>query len=281
MSTNHQGAEEAGKKRQKTAAVQGRDERGGELFPSPAGVKPIEGQWATAAQLFAVTGMNDAALRNLANANNPNPATGAAWIPKPRLGKYEIAPTVRGAIAWLQHQVSDQESKRRVEHISYASMESCEGETGITKTLQQMAKQKGCAAFRGPRVYLLDLVRWIFKEAATGNVADWGKLNTELDAKLKQVELDTELRNLITRDEAQRCAQDFAAICFGAIKRLEMECPRDFEMRHRDFIKKAMADKRRNIFKLATEQLERLEKLEPEKVLTTDEQGFLPQRHKA
>jgi hypothetical protein len=256
-------------------------EKAAELFPAPAGAKRIDGQWATAAQLFAVTGMDDAALRRLANVNNPNVATGEAWIPKPKGGKYEIMPTIKGAIAWLRHQISESAVEERLEKISYPSMESCEGATGITKTLQQMAKQKGCAAFRGPRIYLLDLVRWIFREAATGNVADWGKLNTELDAKLKQVELDTELRNLITRDEAQRCAQDLAAICFGAVKRLEMECPRDFEMRHRDFIKKAMADKRRNIFKLATEQLERLEKLEPEKVLTTDEQGFLPQRHKA
>jgi hypothetical protein len=237
-----------------------------ELFQATGGAKPIKTQWATAVQLFQVTGMDDAALRRLGNVNNLNPATGAAWIPKPKGGKYEIQPTVKGVIAWLRsQQVSDQ----RLEHISYPSMESCEGTTGITKTLQQMAKQKGCAAFRGPRVYLLDLVRWIFKAAATGDVADWGKMNTELDAKLKQVKLDTELRNLITREEAQQCAQDLAAVCFGAIKRLEMECPRDFEMRPREFIKKAMADKRRNIFKLATEQLEKLENLETTTVQTS------------
>jgi hypothetical protein len=227
-----------------------------ELFPTPAGAKPIDSSWATAAQLFSVTKMGDAALRKLADPNNPNPETGEAWIAKPKNCKYEVLSTVAGVIAWLRsQQVSDQ----RLEHISYPSMESCEGATGITKTLQQMAKQKGCAAFRSaPRVFLLELVRWIFKEAAAGNVADWGKLKTELDAKLKQVKLDTELRNLITREEAQICAQEFAAVCFGAIKRLEMECPRDFEMRSRDYIKREMANKRRDVFNQARAQLQRL-----------------------
>jgi hypothetical protein len=247
-----------------------KSDKSGELFATAAGTKPIDGQWATAAQLFAATGMNDAALRKLANSNNPNPATGSAWIPKPKVGKYEIFPTVKGVIGFLRHQISEGAVEQRVEHISYPSMESCEGATGITKTLQQMAKAKGCGAFRGPRVFLMDLVRWIFKEAATGNVADWGKLNTELDAKLKQVELDTQLRHLITREEAQQCAQDFAAICFGAVKRLEMECPRDFEMRHRDFIKKSMASKRRAIFDQATAELEKLGRQEPEKISTTE-----------
>jgi len=189
-----------------------------ELFPTPAGTKPIDLPWATAAQLLPVTGMNDAALRNLTNANNPNPATNAAWIPKPRGGKYEIIPTVKGVIEFLRHQISKQAVDQRVEHISFSSMESLEGATGIAKTLQQMAKQKGCAAFRSPpNVFLMELVRWIFKEAAAGNVADWGKLNTELDAKLKQVKLETELRNLISRDEAQECMKEFAAVCFSAI----------------------------------------------------------------
>ena len=137
-------------------------------------------------------------------------------------------------------------------------MDACEGATGITKTLQQLAKGKGCSAFRGSRVYLLDLIRWIFKEAATGNVQDWAKLNTELDAKLKQVELDTELRNLVVRSEVEAYMQEFSAICFGGLKRLKLECPRDFEMRSKSYIKSAMEKKFKQITSAAKASLESL-----------------------
>lgn len=258
---NQNSSEKHSKK--KAAALQS------ELISPPQNVPTMLAKFARAGELFPYTGMDDAKLRRLAREENP--ATGAPWIPAPIRAKFEVLPTLAGVNAYLHHQHASASAESRLDTLSFASMESCEGATGITKTLQQLAKQKGCTAFRGPRVYLLDLVRWIFREAATGNVADWGKMNIELDAKLKQVKLDTELRILVSKDEVERFTQDFAAICFGALKRLKLEAPRDFEMRSKSYIKTAFEEKYLQILTAANAQLEKLKNEQPELQPTTNQ----------
>lgn len=195
---------------------------------------------ARAEELFPITGLTEAQLRQRQLIKNP--ATGESFFPKPALGRWDTIATLRGVIALREHQAAES-STPRLDTISFASMESCEGTTGITKTLQQMAKANGSAAFRGPRVYLLDLIKWIFREAAGGHAVDWGKLGVELDTKLKQVKLDTELRALIKMEESATCLARLAELFWGGLRRMEMENPRDFEMRPRNHIKKLTKEK--------------------------------------
>ena len=73
-----------------------------ELFPASHGSRPIASPWATPAQIFPDGQFDDPALRRLDR--DLNPATGAPWIPKPRGGRWEVIPTLRGIIAWQAHQ---------------------------------------------------------------------------------------------------------------------------------------------------------------------------------
>jgi hypothetical protein len=234
-------------------------------LPAPAAAFHL-GASARAEELFPVTGLTEAQLRQRQLLKNP--ATGEAFFPKPALGSWDTVAVLRGLLALREHQAASNATPR-LDTVSFASMESCEGTTGITKTLQQLAKTSGCPAFRGPRVYLLDLVKWIFKEAAAGHVADWGKMNVELDAKLKQVKLDTELRELIRLDESADCLQRLAEIFWGGLRRMEMENPRDFEMRPRDYIKKHTREKTTAIRTQIENELKKL-KIETETTATVN-----------
>jgi hypothetical protein len=232
--------------------------------PPPAGELPLA--TAAAALLFSVdgkptvraevieqlTGLNDQALRRMA-------ARGV--FPAPVKARYALDATLAGIYRELSARAGG--DRANLDKISFPSMEACEATTGITKSLQQLAKTSGCPGFRDTRVYLLDLVKWIFKEAAAGHVADWGKMNVELDAKLKQVKLDTELRELIRLDESADCLQRLAEIFWGGLRRMEMENPRDFEMRPRDYIKKHTREKTTTIRTQIENELKKL-KLETE-----------------
>ena len=178
-------------------------------------------------------------------------------FPAPIKRRVEIDVTLAGIIKDLTAR-AEAAKGGQLDKISLPSMEACEATTGINRTLQKMAKDNGCLAFRDTRVYLLELVRWIFKEAAAGHAADWGKLNEELDAKLKQVKLDGELRNVIQKTEAQECLQNFSAIVFNGYRRLEMESPRDLEMRSRAYIKAEMKLKIKAIKEQAKVELQKL-----------------------
>ena len=224
-------------------------------LPAESSVKFTLSVKAKAAELFPITGLTDAQLRQIQLQKN---SAGAPWFPKPVRGDWLTVPTLRGWAEWREARAA-KTATPKIDGIQFPSMEACEGATGITKTLQQLAKTNGCSAFRSPpRVYLIDLIKWIFINAATGQIADWGKLGIELDTKLKQVKLDTELRELIKLSEAGDSLQKFAAIVFNGVKRLEMESPRDFEMRPRDYIKKVFAVKRRTIFDQAKNELQKL-----------------------
>jgi hypothetical protein len=194
-------------------------------------------------------GIDEPALRRMAE---------RGLFPAPVKRRLNIEKTLAGIFADLKTRAADTHASARLDKITFPSMDNLEAATGISKGLQQTAKKAGCLAFRDTRIYLLDLVRWIFKEAAGGHTADWGKLNEELDAKLKQVKLDGELRAVIQTTEAQECLQNFAAIVFNGFRRLEMETPRDLEMRDRAYIKAEMKAKVKAIKEQAQIELKKL-----------------------
>jgi hypothetical protein len=194
-------------------------------------------------------GLDEPTIRRMAN---------RGLFPAPIKRRLHIEKTLAGIIADLRARADAAQTTTRLDKITFPSMDNLEAATGISKGLQQTAKKAGCLAFRDTRVYLLDLIRWIFKEAASGSTADWGKLNEELDAKLKQVKLDGELRAVIQTTEAQECLQNFSAIVFNGLRRLEMETPRDLEMRDRAYIKAEMKAKVKTIKEQAQTELKKL-----------------------
>jgi len=215
---------------------------------------------AKALDMFPITGLTDAQLRQIALQKNP--ANGAPWFPKPARSRWDTVAVLRGLADRREH-LARQAATPRLEDISFPSMESCEGATGITRTIQSLAKSHGCTAFRGSRVYLLPLIQWIFREAAAGQVADWGKMNEELDAKLKWCELESQIGvegrpgKLVKREDVEAHLRDLTALFFGALKRLKLEIPRDFEMRPKDYIKSHMDEKHRQLLSQLTHHLEK------------------------
>ena len=127
-----------------------------------------------------------------------------------------------------------------LENYAFDTMEQCEAQTGLPKATMQWAKANGCAAFRHGRVYFLDLFKWIVLQQHDGEAVNWTLLNTELDAKLKQIKIAIELHGLISKDEVQECLQRFSSVVFGAMKRMTMQSAVEMEMRPREFIKQMM-----------------------------------------
>ncbi len=152
----------------------------------------------------------------------------------------------------------------RLESLYCDTMEQCAAMTGIPKSLQQLAKSQGSPAFKGARVYPLELMKWLF--AQSGTAVDWRGMNPELDAKLKWVELQQDMGRLVERTEVESLMAAWSAVFFGALKR------RDFEMRDKTFIKGAMEDKVRTVTASIEAQLEKFRtdapKLEQPKVTT-------------
>lgn len=111
-----------------------------ELALAGQGIKPLERKFARALQLEKeyAPGFHDAALRRLARADNLNPATGKPWIPEPKKGLYELAPTLRGIIAHLQHTLAGDAVLP-----AFASMEMCETAGHIPRTMQKWAQKHG------------------------------------------------------------------------------------------------------------------------------------------
>lgn len=116
-----------------------------ELFPAPGGAKPITDTWASAAQLAGLlpfAKITDAFLRRLCNPNNPNPRTGAAWIPKPRGGRYELRGTVLGLLEWYCARANDSNTLPR----QCASMRHASETYGLPVEMFRYARAHGCAS---------------------------------------------------------------------------------------------------------------------------------------
>lgn len=82
----------------------------------------------------------------------------------------------------------------------YETMRACSGATGIPLAALQLAKARGCSAFRGTRVHLDDFLRWWFDPARqkdeSGNTssnpdqkstADWVREVKREDALMRRV----------------------------------------------------------------------------------------------
>ena len=168
------------------------DLRHADMFPAAGTVKPL-GEWSSAAQLFAVTGLSDADLRRLANPNNPSP-TGAPWIAKPRGGRYETVPTLCGIIRHLRHSAE----RTSTDHPTYATMELLETHGHVPREAQKFAARQGVAFIKPNRTvesepvrkWCADILRKLFSKGGPqlkeiNGLETWDK-DTELAKKLRE-----------------------------------------------------------------------------------------------
>lgn len=110
-----------------------------DLFPLAKGENAIAGTWATTAQLFPFTQMDDAALRRRAREINPAAAPPAPWIPAPKGARWEVLPTLRGLLAWQRHQLATAEARGLPSQC--ASMKDTETVFGFPTEMQQYARE--------------------------------------------------------------------------------------------------------------------------------------------
>jgi hypothetical protein len=83
----------------------------------------------------------------------------------------------------------------------FDSMRAVYGATGIPIHIQKRAKAAGCNAFRGGRVYLADLLRWIFETDADDDTSiDWDRRWRKARAQIEELNLSKEKGLVATRE---------------------------------------------------------------------------------
>jgi hypothetical protein len=185
-----------------------------DLIAPPAGTKPMSEGWATALQLKPITGLDDAALRRLNNENNPNPATGQAWIPKPVRGQWPIVETLVGWGAWMRQKMEHPNGFPEI----FASKSDFAAQTPFTTEMLDFIRKKGFACIEpGSRVNFRRFLEGIAaqgmekidfidgdyedKRLKRARAEEQERLNADLDEKLKsqrRMEIDETIGGLLS-----------------------------------------------------------------------------------
>ena len=166
-----------------------------------------------APQLTRLSGLGERRLRELVE---------EGWLPAPERGRYPLVPAIQGLLRYYR----ERDEKRQLQDC-YDSIGSCASATGIPLTTIKHAKRKGCAAFRGSRVYVAALLKWIFDspERSTANYDTERAQHVSLqNAKLK-VELRRLRREVISVDEVRRVGAELGTAIRKVICRLHRIAP--------------------------------------------------------
>lgn len=182
----------------------------------------------------------DAQLRNIERELDPS---GVAWIPKAIRNRRPTVATLAGLLRRAQHRAASAAAESQFDRITFPSMEACEARTGIPKSFLQTAKENGCDAFEGSRVRVASLIRWIFTRGAGGEVTNWTQHGDKFKALNEEVKYRESIGELKPNAEIEQLIQEAMAIWFGGVKRLRLEAPREFEMRDKAWIKRAIEEK--------------------------------------
>jgi len=109
---------------------------------------------------------------------------------------------------------------------SYDSMNSCSAATGIPLMVLKRSKKAGCHAFRSTRVYLGELLPWLFAQGEDAAVGNWADALVEAKAKRERLKLEREKGEVIGRDLVKSAVQTgVAAVFSGLDKRFVNELP--------------------------------------------------------
>lgn len=110
---------------------------------------------------------------------------------------------------------------------AYDSLAACAAATGIPATTLKHAKRHGCGAFRGSRVYLAALLRWLFASPDRTQVnydQERAQHVVLQNAKLK-VELRQLRRELLPVEEVTRLGAELGAAIRKVVARLHRCAP--------------------------------------------------------
>jgi len=118
-----------------------------ELFPPPSGVRPVDGEWATAAQIAAslpFATIDETFLRN--RAREINPRTSQGWIPAPRARQWPRAATLAGLAEWYYHHSATKSDLP----AQYANMQAMENALGTNKRAIKWLLKNGAGTAQDP-----------------------------------------------------------------------------------------------------------------------------------
>lgn len=166
-----------------------------------------------ALRLARLSGLTERRLRELA---------AEGWLPRPANGQYPLVPAIQGLLRYYR----EAEQRRSVQD-SYDSMASCAAATGIPLTALKHAKRQGCPGFRGSRVYLGPLIRWLFE------TPDRSPLNYEQERAqhvvLQNAKLKVQLRQLkaelIPAEEVAHLGRELGSAIRTVVTRLHRLAP--------------------------------------------------------
>ncbi|XOV73818.1 MAG: hypothetical protein ACFHW5_11750 [Verrucomicrobiota bacterium] len=164
-------------------------------------------------QLAKLSGLSDRRLRELAS---------EGWFPKSSDGQYQLVSTIQGLLRYYRER-----EQSRIILDSYDSMGSCSAATGIPITTIKQAKRQGCSGFRGSRVYLAPLLRWLFEDT-DGSQVNYDHERAQhvvlQNAKLK-VELRQLKKELLPVEEVKHLGAELGAAIRKVISRLHRSAP--------------------------------------------------------
>jgi hypothetical protein len=164
-------------------------------------------------QLVRLSGLTDRRLRELAR---------EGWLPAPNNGQYPLVGAIQGLLRYYR----ERDEKRTVQE-SYDSIASCSTGTGIPTTAIKHAKRSGCSAFRGSRVYLAPLIRWLF-ETPNRSPVNYEQERAQhvvlQNAKLK-VQLRELKRQLIPVEEVSHLGAELGSAIRKVLTRLHRIAP--------------------------------------------------------
>ncbi len=164
-------------------------------------------------QLSRLSGLTERRLREL---------SAEGWLPKPANGVYQLVPAIQGLLRYYR----EREQQRTLQDC-YDSIGSCAAATGVPVTTLKHAKRRGCAAFRGSRVYIAQFIRWFF-ESPDRSAINYDQERAQhvvlQNAKLK-VEIRQLKRELIPADEIARVGAELGAAIRKVVTRLHRTAP--------------------------------------------------------
>lgn len=165
------------------------------------------------AQLIRLSGLTDRRLRELAR---------EGWLPVPENGRYPLVGAIQGLLRYYR----EKDEKRSLQE-SYDSITACAAATGIPSTAIKHAKRSGSEAFRGSRVYLAPLIRWLF-ETPNRSPVNYEQEKAQhvvlQNAKLK-VQIRELKRELIPVEEVSHLGAELGSAIRTVVTRLHRVAP--------------------------------------------------------
>jgi len=166
-----------------------------------------------ASQLSQLSGLTERRLRQLAT---------EGWLPPPARSVYPLVGAIQGLLRFYR----ERDERRDVQDV-YDSIASCAGATSIPVTAMKHAKRNGCKAFRGSRVYLAPLLRWLHSPA-NGSSVNYDQERAQhvllQNAKLK-VQLRRQKGELIPAEEVRHLGFELGSAIRKVVTRLHRLAP--------------------------------------------------------